>query len=324
LALEDALTQDELESLLAGLADMPSGGSAPAPGGARLYEVGREPTVLPWLPALDRINQRFAQLLSARFDAVLWKGARARIAASRNARLLDAIEAFPEDCLYTRVRARGLRGDGLLVIGNTLAEAAVERMLGGAGRIAAPRRMRTQIELRLLRRLAEVVAAAYEAAWRPLNRMRFDLSPLQSDRNLLDQFDPTQTVAVFEVQVAIAEEQIEGFRVLLPSAMLAPLREVLDGRLAALDPTDDRWRAAVESAAGKAGVELAAKIKRRIPLRRFLALSVGDVLPVDAPGDTVGEVNGMTVLTGRSGAVGGRTAVEVDTIRSAPVGQGAQ
>jgi flagellar motor switch protein FliM len=317
LALEDALTREELESLLAGIGEMPSGDTATVAGATRLYEVGREPVVLPWLPALDRINQRFAQLLSARFDALLWRGARTSIGASRSARLQDEIEGFPADGLYAPIRARGLRGEGLLVMGNTLAEAAGERMLGGAGRIATPRRSRTIIELRLLRRLTEIVAAAYEAAWRPLSRMRFDVTALQADRGVLDQFDPAQTVAVFEVQIVIGRAQVDGFRVLLPGVMLAPLRELLEGRMARLDRADGRWRDAIESAAGDAGVELAAKFKRRMPLRKVLSLAVGDVLAVDAPGDTVGEINGMTVLTGRSGSVDGRTAVEVDSVRGA-------
>lgn len=318
MALEDALTKEEPESLRAGLGQAQPVAAAADGGSARLYELGREPTVEPSLPALDRINRRFAQLLDARFDAMLWRNASARIAGARSALMLDAIEAVPANSLCARLGARGLRGEGLLVIGNTLAEAAVERMLGGPGRIVALRRIHTPVELRLLRRLADTVVAAYEAAWRPVNRMRFDVSALQTDPGLLDTFDPAQSAAAFDVRVSVGDIHVGDFSLFLPTLMLAPLRDILDGRIAATDAGDRRWRSAIAIVASDTKIELAAKFRRRMPLKGLLALQVGDVLAVDAPGDTLGEVNNITVQPGRSGSVNGRAAVEFDMVRGAP------
>ena len=318
MAVEDALSKEEIESLLAGLGQAQQIAVPPEPGHVQLYDLGREPSSLPWLPALDRINRRFAQLLKARFNAVFWSGASVNIVAARRAVLLDAVEAVSLDSLCARLHARGFRGEGLMALDNSLAEAAVERMLGGAGRIAAPLRLRTPVELRLLRRLADIVVAAYEAAWRPIHRMRFDLSALQADRELLETFDPTQTVAAFDVGISVDERRVGGFSLLLPGVMLAPLREAFDGKRPTVDVGDERWRSAVAPVASETKLDLAAKYRNRIPLKRLLELQVGDVHAVDAPGDTVGEVSGVAVLTGRSGAVDDRAAVEIDTIRGAP------
>lgn len=244
MAVEDALSKEELESLLTGLGQTQQTVVPPEPDHARLYDLGRESSSLPWLPALDRINRRFAQLLEARFNAVFWSGASVNIVAARSALLLDAVEAIPMDSLCACLRARGLRGEGLMALDNSLAGVAVEHMLGGAGRIATPRRLRTPVELRLLRRLAVIIVAAYEAAWRPVHRMCFGLSALQANRELLEAFDPTQTIAAFDVGIFVGERRVGGFSLLLSGVMLAPLREALYGKLAIVDAGDERWRSA--------------------------------------------------------------------------------
>ena len=300
MVFEDALCREELVPLLSGPGQAPH--AIAPPEAARLYDPGRGASSLRWLPALDRLNRRFAQLLAARFKAVFWSGAGANIAASRIALLQDAIGAAAPDSLYACLHARGSRGAGLLVLGDSLAAAAVERMLGGTVRVAAPRRLRTPVELRLQRRLAHIVVAAYEAAWRPVHRMRFELSALHAGREMLEAFDPMQTVVVFGVEVSLGERRIGNLSLLLPGMMLAPLSGSVDEQPAVTEAGGAHWGSAVATAA-----------------KRTRELEVCDVPSPHAPVNALGEVNGVAVRSGRGRAVDTRSEIEADRVRGAPV-----
>lgn len=198
-------------------------------------------------------------------------------------------------------------------------DAAVDTMFGGTGRAllhAVQRRQRSPIESGVRRRLFESMATAYESAWQALHPIR--LNPLR------------QEALLSSLRLTAAAEQVvhARFRIVLngqdfPMALCMPLRA-----LDVLQPAPSNSLASPPpAAAGMQAGEPEAHVPQRLqdaPLEvvamlgelqltvaQLMSLSIGQVLPFQMNEQVPLQVDGVRVVSGRSGVRNGFHAVKV-------------
>lgn len=194
----------------------------------------------------------------------------------------------------------------------------VEAMFGGDGSEAPGNESRplSGIEMRLARRLFEMLGAALHVSFATVSETRFVLERLET-RPDLAMIAPRNTYAVAaRLKVRILGRERKLF-VLVPQAALSPLRQDLardrSGELAARDP---RWTRQMESEIGRTEVNILGVIEeRQYTLEDIVGLTVGAVLPLQATARSrvVLECNSKPLFWCRLGQTDGRYTLRVET-----------
>lgn len=325
-----ALSQDELESLLEGVA--PEEASAPEWGTAATADgigavAGSFDTAVAGrfgngrLPTLHLINERFIEL----FDAALHRFTSRRTTISADAPAVMKYGAFAAT-LATPTSLNVVRmgpscGNGLFVFDAGLLYFVIDSLFGGDGTIAAVKSGRhfTTTEQRLIGRLCDLVFASYGKAWEPVHPMHFELLRSESEARFVNLCGPEDPVLAFGFRISCANgsNAAEGsFRLCMPLSAIDPVRDVMAREVREkTSASDSRWseRLAVQVAAAE--VELVAELASvPVTCRELVEMKAGDVIMLDIKPSIVASVDGVPVLRARYGNAEGRYAIRVDEI----------
>jgi flagellar motor switch protein FliM len=162
--------------------------------------------------------------------------------------------------------------------------------------------------------MIEVVLSDAEQAFRPLSPVRFTIDRLESNPRFAAITRPANAAILVRLRIDM-EDRGGTIELLLPYATIEPIREVLlqmfMGEKFGRDPI---WEAHLATEIGQAEIGIDAVLyEAALPLRRLMALNVGDTLMLDLKPDACVTVRcGDVALTeGRMGRVGDRVAVRV-------------
>jgi flagellar motor switch protein FliM len=269
--------------------------------------------------ALERFFESAAKTLSATFADKLRLEARCDCVAVEQMRFRTWLEQLPGPVAIYVVRMEPLRQPVLFTASTSLLYGAVDRILGGTGKVSRVPKDFTAAEYTVadalvgpcLDRIAESLKELAPMKWAVENRF---CNPSMA------QILPSQDV-VLSVYFQVAGNFLIGdLRLLLPFAQLEPLLDKLgkDG-VARLDP--GAMRGTVARTVRDVPVEIAVELgNARLSLRQLLDLQAGDVVPLDtrvgAP--AVVPVQGRPKFHGHVGKVGNRFAFQVADVMASP------
>ncbi|WP_374678913.1 flagellar motor switch protein FliM [Bosea sp. 47.2.35] len=269
------------------------------------------------LPMLEIIFERLVRLLSTSLRNFFTDNVEVTLESIRSVRFGDYINSISQPALLSVFKAEEWDNFGLITIESALIYSVLDAMFGGKRGQPAPRidgRPFTSIEIRMVRRVIELVLSDAEAAFKPLSPVRFNVDRVESNPRFVSISRPANAAIRVELKFDM-EGRGGALHLLLPYATIEPIRELLlesfMGEKLGRDPT---WENHLATEVWQADVDVTCVLhETQLPLKRVMKLEIGDTLMFDArPDSTVSLRCGDFIVTeGRIGRVDDKIAVQV-------------
>jgi len=236
----------------------------------------------------------------------------------------EFIRNLPVPANFNVVQPKPLRGHALFIFDPNLIFLVVDNMFGGDGRFhtRVEGREFTQTEQRIIRKLLDAVFESYGKAWEPVFPLECEFIRSEMNSQFASVTTPNEVVLVTTFDIEFGG--IGGaFHVLMPYAMIEPIRELLystvqDEHMV----TDQRWQRNLSKQIQSADVELTAILgNARITLDQVLKMHGGDIIQLDTEGNIVVQVDGVPVLECKYGISNGQYALKVEKMLSATMNE---
>ncbi|HEY8567101.1 MAG TPA: flagellar motor switch protein FliM [Beijerinckiaceae bacterium] len=307
------LNQEEIDQLLGfSLRELTASGA----GGIRAL-VDSGVVAYERLPMLEIIFDRMVRLLSTSLRNFFQDNVEVQLVGISSVRFGDYLNAIPLPVQLAVFRAEGWDNSGLITVESNLAYSTFDLLLGGKRGAAVSRldgRPFTTIETQLIKRMVTIVLSDMEVSFQPLSPVRFSVDRIETNPRFATITRPANAAILIELKLDM-EGRGGQLQILLPFATIEPIRDLLLqsflGEKLGRDPV---WEGHLATEVWQADVSIEAVLhEMRVPLKRVLALEVGDTLMFDSkPNDFVTLRSGDWTLTqGRVGRIDDKIAVQV-------------
>ncbi|WP_455921615.1 flagellar motor switch protein FliM [Pseudomonas putida] len=330
MALEDLLSQEEIDTLLKGVSgedEHPADGDATSwDAHIRPYDPATQHRVIrERLHALDIINERFARYFRMALFNLIRRSADITVDSVRYQSFSDFSRHVPVPTNINLLAMKPLRGTVLTVFPPNLVFMVVDNLFGGDGRFLAKSEGRefTRTEQRIIRRLLSLAISAYQDAWSSVYPLEIEYlrSEMQAKfANITSSPNEIVINTTFHLEVG---NLASDFNIVIPYLMVEPLRQLLNGPLTDSDPDAERaWSRKMAGEITQSHIELVADFTQiDTSIGQVMALQVGDVLPIELPDSIAAKVDGVPVMTCEYGSQNGLCALLVkDLIDHSPAG----
>ncbi len=315
---EKILSQEEIDALLAGLAE---GKIETEP--EKKVDVGevkpfdfRNYTISARLriPGLEVVNEQLIRSLRMHISTILREAIDIHSLPLYMERFKDFLNRIPVPTSIHIFKLEPLKGQSLLVIDATLAYLFIERFLGGERKhVKVEGREFTSIEQKLIKKVVNIIFNELEKAWRNIipvkaKYIRGEVNP-QFARVLM----PEETVIVSGYNIEL--ETVSG-KILFCYSLntLQPFKEKLYSPYQSEEYIDLAWRKSLEKYVLSSEIDLSAILgKTIITLEDLLNLEEGDVIVLDKKVEEPVEIyiEGIPKILGKLGVFKNHMAVQV-------------
>lgn len=318
MAVNDLLTQDEIDALLHGVAsgDVETQNDLPLPEGTVTdYDFNSQDRIVRGrLPTLEMINERFARYLRIGLFNLLRRTAEISVGGVQMLKFAEYVHSLFVPASLNLVKIRPLRGTGLFVFDPKLVFTVVDNFFGGDGRFHTKIEGRefTPTEQRIIRIILDLTFRNMKDAWNPVMPIDIDYLNMEVNPHFANIVSPSEVVVVTTFHI-----ELEGgggdMHVTMPYAMVEPIRELLDaGVQSDRAETDERWMVALRDEIMHAEVDMVATLAEvTLPLRQLARLEAGDVVSFNMPDRVTAVVEDIPVFRGVFGCSGGKNAIKL-------------
>jgi len=315
MAVQDLLSQDEIDALLHGVDDgLVQTEMAAEPGSVKSYDLTSQDRIVRGrMPTLEMINERFARYTRISMFNMLRRSADVAVGGVQVMKFGEYVHSLYVPTSLNLVKIKPLRGTALFILDAKLVFKLVDNFFGGDGRHAKIEgREFTPTELRVVRRVLEQAFIDLKEAWQAI--MEVNLEYINSEVNpaMANIVGPSEAIVVSTFHI-----ELDGgggdLHVTMPYSMIEPVREMLDaGFQSDLDDQDERWSKALREDVLDVSVPLSATVARRqLRLRDILHMQPGDVIPVELQDELVMRANGVPSFKVKLGSHKGNLALQV-------------
>jgi len=315
MAVQDLLSQDEIDALLHGVDDgMVQTESAAEPGSIKTYDLTSQDRIVRGrMPTLEMINERFARYTRISMFNLLRRSADVAVGGVQVMKFGEYIHSLYVPTSLNLVKLKPLRGTALFILDAKLVFKLVDNFFGGDGRHAKIEgREFTPTELRVVRMVLDQAFVDLKEAWQAIMEVHFEYINSEVNPAMANIVGPSEAVVVSTFHI-----ELDGgggdLHVTMPYSMIEPVREMLDaGFQSDLDDQDERWVKALKEDVLDVSVPLSAVVARRqLLLRDILHMQPGDVIPVELPENLVMRANGVPSFKVKLGSHKGNLALQV-------------
>lgn len=314
------LSQDEVDALLKGVNGDADDAKAEAhdPSQARPYNLAtQERIVRGRMPTLEVINERFARLLRIGLFNFFRRSVEISVGPVRVSKYSDFIRNLVVPTNLNLVHMKPLRGTGLMVIDPSLAFLMVDNMFGGDGRFhtRVEGREFTQTELRIIRRVLDILFETYAKAWEPVYPVEFEYIRSEMNTQFANIATPNEVIVAITFTVELGEVGGE-MHFCFPYSMLEPVKDMLTSTLQGeVLGVDKRWVRLMTQQIQAAEVEIVADLaKKKLTLHEVLNLKVGDVIPLAITEEVDVVADNIPVMRCKYGLFNGQYALRVQKL----------
>ncbi len=315
MAVQDILSQDEIDALLHGVDDGHiETENDVGSGGVSQYDLATQDRIVRGrMPTLEMINERFARYTRISLFNFLRRTADVAVGGVQIQKFGEYIHTLYVPTSLNMVKLKPLRGTALFILDAKLVFKLVDNFFGGDGRhVKIEGREFTPTENRVVQMILESAFKDMEEAWAPIFNIKFDYLGSEVNPSLANIVSPSEVVIVNTFHI-----ELDGgggdMHLTLPYSMLEPVREVLDaGVQSDVDDTDERWLRALKEDIMDATIPLRARVcQKTISLDQLSKLKAGDVIPVDMPDYVTLLTNGIPSFKTKLGVSRGNLALKV-------------
>lgn len=309
----DILEPEEIDALMDGLGPKPSGDAA---GDTRYDFATQDYAVHRLIPALSIIQGQFAEAFRNRVR-VLVPG----IESVRSDRIAvmkydELVRTLPAPCDITMIKAAPLGAPIFLVFESDLVFMLVDHFFGGGGR---PLKQRaggefSPTEARFMTRLTSALMPDIAASWSSALTIVPEVDERHVDFRFVDALHDSETLLATRFTVCIGSSEATLWS-LVPWSAIDAVRDSLGGdlRSASRQEHDAEWRSRLQAGVEDSTLEVVAvMLESVIALKRVSRLRVGDIVPIESPGEVTLHVGGLPMLGGTFGTHEGQMAVKIE------------
>jgi len=315
MAVQDLLSQDEIDALLHGVDDgLVQTESASEPGSIKSYDLTSQDRIVRGrMPTLEMINERFARYTRISMFNLLRRSADVAVGGVQVMKFGEYVHSLYVPTSLNLVKIKPLRGTSLFILDAKLVFKLVDNFFGGDGRHAKIEgREFTPTELRVVRMVLDQCFVDLKEAWQAIMPVTFEYMNSEVNPAMANIVGPSEAVVVSTFHI-----ELDGgggdLHVTMPYSMIEPVREMLDaGFQSDLDDQDERWVKALREDVLDVAVPLTATVARRqLKLRDILHMQPGDVIPVELPVHLVLRANGVPSFKASLGSHKGTLALQI-------------
>ena len=315
MAVQDLLSQDEIDALLHGVDDgLVQTDNAAEPGSVKSYDLTSQDRIVRGrMPTLEMINERFARYTRISMFNMLRRSADVAVGGVQVMKFGEYVHSLYVPTSLNLVKIKPLRGTALFILDAKLVFKLVDNFFGGDGRHAKIEgREFTPTELRVVRMVLEQAFVDLKEAWQAIMEVNFEYINSEVNPAMANIVGPSEAVVVSTFHI-----ELDGgggdLHVTMPYSMIEPVREMLDaGFQSDLDDQDERWVNALRQDVLDVDVPISATVARRqLRLRDILHMQPGDVIPVDMPEEMIMRANGVPAFKVKMGSHKGNLALQV-------------
>ncbi|MBX8534207.1 flagellar motor switch protein FliM [Pseudomonas cichorii] len=317
MAIDDLLSQDEIDMLLRGGSDAPAGGADKFKDARiRPYDPATQHRVIQErLHALDIINERFARYFRMSLFNLIRRSIDITVESVRYQSYSDFSRHMPMPTNINLLAMKPLRGTALVVFPPSVVFMVVDNLFGGDGRFLTKSEGRefTHTEQRIIKRLLGLSVDAYQDAWKSVYPLEIEYlrSEMQAKfANITSSPNEIVVNATFHLEVGTLASD---FNIVIPYLMIEPMRQLLNGPLTDVNPEEEKhWNKRMAGEITHSEVDLIADfVEMDARVGQVMALKVGDVLPIELPDIVSARVDGVPVMTCEYGSQNGMRALLV-------------
>lgn len=315
MAVQDLLSQDEIDALLHGVDDgLVQTDIAAEPGTVKSYDLTSQDRIVRGrMPTLEMINERFARYTRISMFNMLRRSADVAVGGVQVMKFGEYVHSLYVPTSLNLVKIKPLRGTALFILDAKLVFKLVDNFFGGDGRHAKIEgREFTPTELRVVRMVLEQAFVDLKEAWQAIMEVNFEYINSEVNPAMANIVGPSEAIVVSTFHI-----ELDGgggdLHVTMPYSMIEPVREMLDaGFQSDLDDQDERWVNALRQDVMDVDVPIGATVARRqLKLRDILHMQPGDIIPVEMPEDMIMRANGVPAFKVKMGSHKGNLALQV-------------
>ena len=315
MAVQDLLSQDEIDALLHGVDDgLVQTEMAAEPGSVKSYDLTSQDRIVRGrMPTLEMINERFARYTRISMFNMLRRSADVAVGGVQVMKFGEYVHSLYVPTSLNLVKIKPLRGPALFILDAKLVFKLVDNFFGGDGRHAKIEgREFTPTELRVVRMVLEQAFIDLKEAWQAIMEVNFEYINSEVNPAMANIVGPSEAIVVSTFHI-----ELDGgggdLHVTMPYSMIEPVREMLDaGFQSDLDDQDERWSKALREDVLDVSVPLSATVARRqLRLRDILHMQPGDVIPIELQDELVMRANGVPSFKVKLGSHKGNLALQV-------------
>ena len=321
MATADLLSQDEIDALLHGVdsGDVETEDENAFDGVARSFDfTSQDRIVRGRMPTLEMINERFARYFRISFFNMLRRTAEISVGGVQMMKFSEYMHSLFVPTSLNLVKINPLRGKALCVIDPKLVFITVDNYFGGTGRHAKIEgREFSPTEARVIQIILDQAFKDLKEAWNPVLPVTFEFQSMEVNPQFANIVSPTEVVVVCSFHI-----ELDGgggtFYVVMPYAMLEPIRELLDaGVQSDRAERDDRWAVALREEVKAAEVTLSCTLSHaNLRLGDLLNLKEGDIIPINYPDKITIMAEDVPMFRGTYGVHKGNKAIKIkETIK---------
>jgi len=317
MAVDDLLSQDEIDALLHGVdeGDIETEIDAVDDGAARSYDfTSQERIVRGRMPTLEMVNERFARYFRITLFNFLRRSAEISISGIQVQKFSEYIQSLFVPTNLNVVRFAPLRGRALVVMEPRLVFTAVDNFFGGGGQFynKVEGREFTPTEMRVIRLLLDLIFKDLHEAWKPVMAIDFEYTNSEVNPQFANIVSPTEIVVISTIHV-----ELEGgggdINITMPYSMIEPIRDLLDAGISSdRGDVDDRWQKSLQSEILRTDVALNSfLLEKSMTISQVMGFRSGDVIPIEMPEQVLLQAEGVPICTGKLGLSDGNYAIQV-------------
>ncbi|MBN3468485.1 flagellar motor switch protein FliM [Pseudomonas savastanoi pv. phaseolicola] len=315
MAVQDLLSQDEIDALLHGVDDgMVQTDTVSEPGSVKSYDLTSQDRIVRGrMPTLEMINERFARYTRISMFNLLRRSADVAVGGVQVMKFGEYVHSLYVPTSLNLAKIKPLRGTALFILDAKLVFKLVDNFFGGDGRHAKIEgREFTPTELRVVRMVLDQAFIDLKEAWQAIMEVSFEYINSEVNPAMANIVGPSEAVVISTFHI-----ELDGgggdLHVTMPYSMIEPIREMLDaGFQSDLDDQDERWINALKEDVLDVNVPLTTTIaQRQLPLRDILHMRPGDVIPVELSESLVMRANGVPSFKVKLGSHKGKMALQV-------------
>ena len=263
--------------------------------------------------ALEEVYDKFARMVRDTLSSALQRSIGIEFVSSELVKYQEFIMAFSSPTSFSVFSMEPLIGNALLCFESNLVFSLIDCLFGGDGKPLSKVREFTQIEQRMIKKIAGDILARFENSWSTVYPISAVLKKTETKPEFVQLVPPNDVMMI--VVFAIKGQEFSGnFHLSMPYLMLEPIKERLSPKYLREKDRQHTWRPQLKELLKDTHVMIIAELGRtKQTVRELLNLHVQDIIKLKAgPEDLIFiSVDQVPKYRGYPGIIKGSRAVEI-------------
>jgi flagellar motor switch protein FliM len=310
------LTQEEIDALLSAMerGDVDLQQESKKDHNAAPYNLTSQNIMLrDQFSALEEVYDKFARMVRDELASALQLSLAIEFVSSELVKYQEFITAFSSPTSFNVFGMEPLMGSALLCFESNLVFSLIDCLFGGDGKPSTKVREFTQIEQRMIKKVASDLLARFEKSWSTVYPINTVLKKTETKPEFVQLVPPNDAMMI--VVFAVKGQEFSGnFHLAIPYLMLEPIKEKLSPKYLREKDRGYTWGPQLKELLKDTSVTIIAELgKTKQTVRELLNLHVNDLIKLKAgPEDLISiSVDQVPKYRGYPGIIKGNRAVEI-------------